>query len=494
MQVLTSEFVGDKVKTSGNGGAFYLESMGVAEFNYVLFRDLKVKTNGGALHARNFNRMLLEICSFTGNSARENSGGALFLDRFADLHTHYNVFRENLAQAGSGGAGYIRDGNVVMKQDSVIGNSAFTGGGTTFVSAGGILDSLTIKQNYTTDPSNISSFGGGLFVDNNTLKPLNMEDCWFYKNNAYKGGGMYGTNSSTRQIRSIYAYNLSTSNGGGVFLIGSPKTEFYNCIFHRNSVTRHENEYPPTAGIHIFNVMPSADSVRIVNSVFNRNNSFALGIEIPEDKKATDFKPAEISNSIIFYNGYLAEEIPQYRGEDGLFNFLWSDVEDLNLKKFGSTNINLLPNWLTPNYCLRTASPFVSPCIDRGNPAIEFKDVDGTRNDMGITGGPYAKYFCSDALIRDDNSPVDEEEILQSGFALYPNPTTGKIWLVPGTEIGQSFTVDVISSFGKTIRSVKSFTGFGSKIEIDLGNLPKGLYLIQVRNLSRRVVQKIILM
>ncbi|HNX79535.1 MAG TPA: T9SS type A sorting domain-containing protein, partial [Prolixibacteraceae bacterium] len=216
--------------------------------------------------------------------------------------------------------------------------------------------------------------------------------------------------------------------------------------------------------------------------------------EIPEGRKVSEYKPVEIANSILFYNGYLAEDIPQYKGNDGLINFIYSDVEDLDLKKYGATNINLLPNWLTPNYCLRTALPFVSPCIDRGNPVAAFNDPDGTRNDMGITGGPYAKYFCSDAYFRDDNSPVEDEEIQQSGFAIYPNPTSGKIWIVPGSVIGQSFTIDVISPFGKTIWSERKETGSGSRTEIDLGNLPNGLYLIQVRNLSSRVVQKIIKM
>ena len=29
-----------------------------------------------------------------------------------------------------------------------------------------------------------------------------------------------------------------------------------------------------------------------------------------------------------------------------------------------------------------------SPCINAGNPAREFRDLDGTRSDMGIYGGP----------------------------------------------------------------------------------------------------------
>ncbi|HPT31785.1 MAG TPA: T9SS type A sorting domain-containing protein, partial [Prolixibacteraceae bacterium] len=493
MQVNTSRFEGDKVKTSGSGGAFYMESLGVAEFNYSLFRDLRVTNNGGAVYARVFNRILMEICNFYGNRAVGNSGGSLFLESFAQLNTVKNVFRENLAKA-SGGAFFIRDGHVAMKNDSVVGNSAFTGGGGTFVYTGGTLDSLSIKQNYTSDPTHVQSLGGGLYIEQNSLKPIEMEDCWFYKNNAYQGGGMYGTQSSSRQIRSTYAYNLSSKNGGAVYLLGSPATVFYNSIFHRNSVIRLDYEIPPTAGIHVFSVSPSNDSVRIVNSVFNRNNSFAVGLEIPEGRKVSEYKPVEIANSILFYNGYLAEDIPQYKGNDGLINFIYSDVEDLDLKKYGATNINLLPNWLTPNYCLRTALPFVSPCIDRGNPVAAFNDPDGTRNDMGITGGPYAKYFCSDAYFRDDNSPVEDEEIQQSGFAIYPNPTSGKIWIVPGSVIGQSFTIDVISPFGKTIWSERKETGSGSRTEIDLGNLPNGLYLIQVRNLSSRVVQKIIKM
>jgi hypothetical protein len=37
-------------------------------------------------------------------------------------------------------------------------------------------------------------------------------------------------------------------------------------------------------------------------------------------------------------------------------------------------------------------NPGFSPCIDAGDPLSGYNDVDGTRNDMGIFGGPYGDW------------------------------------------------------------------------------------------------------
>jgi len=34
-----------------------------------------------------------------------------------------------------------------------------------------------------------------------------------------------------------------------------------------------------------------------------------------------------------------------------------------------------------------------SPCIDQGNPNVEFNDADGTRNDQGAYGGPKGDWY-----------------------------------------------------------------------------------------------------
>ena len=33
-----------------------------------------------------------------------------------------------------------------------------------------------------------------------------------------------------------------------------------------------------------------------------------------------------------------------------------------------------------------------SPCIDAGDPSVEYNDFDGTRNDMGAYGGPQGNW------------------------------------------------------------------------------------------------------
>ena len=46
----------------------------------------------------------------------------------------------------------------------------------------------------------------------------------------------------------------------------------------------------------------------------------------------------------------------------------------------------------SPEFLQETADDFrinnSSPCVDAGHPDIQYNDTDGTRNDMGIFGGP----------------------------------------------------------------------------------------------------------
>jgi hypothetical protein len=61
---------------------------------------------------------------------------------------------------------------------------------------------------------------------------------------------------------------------------------------------------------------------------------------------------------------------------------------------------------------------------------------------------------------------------------IYPNPSTGHLTVsIPGGSFHN--TLNIISLDGKVILT-KEFSG--SAISLDLVNLPKGMYLIEVRN------------
>jgi len=73
----------------------------------------------------------------------------------------------------------------------------------------------------------------------------------------------------------------------------------------------------------------------------------------------------------------------------------------------GSAYAGLEANWI-----LQASSP----CINAGNPDSSYNDSDGTRNDMGATGGP---------LGWDPPTDTDDHEItplVKSTLSVYPNP------------------------------------------------------------------------
>ena len=71
------------------------------------------------------------------------------------------------------------------------------------------------------------------------------------------------------------------------------------------------------------------------------------------------------------------------------YNCVWSNTTNYYKCSSGLGDISLDPNFYdyeNNDFRLRPESP----CIDSGHPSSEYNDPDGTRNDMGIYGGPYS--------------------------------------------------------------------------------------------------------
>lgn len=127
---------------------------------------------------------------------------------------------------------------------------------------------------------------------------------------------------------------------------------FVNNIFNRNLISSENNR------------------LLLINNVFFNNQSSSNQSVISINKSIYN----EVQNNI-FYRNKSGEEIQVIESEPSKvvvdFNFFGSTINDPQFWNFESFRLY-----------------YLSPCIDAGNPAPEFNDVNGSRNDQGAYGGP----------------------------------------------------------------------------------------------------------
>jgi hypothetical protein len=162
-----------------------------------------------------------------------------------------------------------------------------------------------------------------------------VENCVFNVNSCIYGGGLFIFNSGAVIKNNIFGDNDAEVYGGAMFLQNSNAEIINNTIYN--------------------------------NTCFNFGGGVVLW-----DPLAT-----KIQNNIFFNNLSFTGDnrISIVTGDSSNIN------EQYNYLAFGSMNPMFISN---DNLHLSSDSP----CINKGNPAPEYSDVDGTRNDQGAFGGP----------------------------------------------------------------------------------------------------------
>jgi len=146
---------------------------------------------------------------------------------------------------------------------------------------------------------------------------------------------------------------------------GSHKIIFNNCIF-RESFN----------GIAVISGNPDSGT-EVRNSIFYKNTSRAARV----DNSSTNLS---ITNSIIFDN---TDTFYNAGSLTSAYNLFYENTSN-STQYHGSLGIiNSDPKFvdITKGYSLQSTSP----CIDKGNPTTSQNDPDGSRNDIGVYGGPY---------------------------------------------------------------------------------------------------------
>ncbi|MFQ6605153.1 MAG: hypothetical protein ACE5D8_06315 [Fidelibacterota bacterium] len=283
---------------------------------------------------------------------------------------------------------------------TITGGKAFYGGGV-LAEGNAVVRNCVISNNEAReDPNqNLPTFpigwGGGVHARGEAL----IIDCEISNNLAMRGGGGIVLEENAQFIRGLVKSNRSRILGGGIYFHLNYTGDLTLCRIINNKTMYNITGlgggiYSSRGDLTISNTVlaknsagvygggiysDEANSIRFINCVFFRNSA------LNREKRSGAIggsNPYQIMNSIVYKNSGPIE--------NRLFgNVLsWSLTDQMSFA-IGEGNLIGDPGFINTranNYGLITTSP----CIDAGNPDSQYNDPDGTRNDMGIFGGPGA--------------------------------------------------------------------------------------------------------
>jgi len=191
-----------------------------------------------------------------------------------------------------------------------------------------------------------------------------IQDVYLPLSSSYKHGAIEAANANLI-IRNCYFYYNYAQNGGALSL-SNCNSEITNNVFFRNESLDYGGAIFSRTSLN-----------KIINNTFYKNFCLNFGGAIT----LTNPVHEEIQNNI-FYDNF------SYHGDARIhivsgdstnifeqYNFL--ALDSLKPLFISSTDFHLQEN---------------SPCKNAGNPASEFNNWDGSRNDQGAYGGPFGDW------------------------------------------------------------------------------------------------------
>jgi len=301
----------------------------------------------------------------------------------------------------SSGTYRLYEGNITINKDSLTLKSAH-GARRTIIQSRGSGPAITIGENIkgviegftitNTDPAATPTLKGGGIYCNPSSSPRITNNI-IIGNNAVFGGGIYCDSlSSPVIIHNVIRQNHASGSGGGTFSYRASPEITGNSIVDNQA-------FNAGGGIYC-----ERDSPRINNNIIWRNKS-RFGGGIGGDRSACVLINNTISNNeAVEYGGGIMLESGILRMVNVI---LWKNSDDLYAETLGSAsrpdhsligdgdfrglngNIAADPLFMDPLEGDFRLQPD-SPCVDAGNLEPIYYDRDGSRNDIGATGGPDA--------------------------------------------------------------------------------------------------------
>ena len=243
--------------------------------------------------------------------------------------------------SGHGGGVFITD-TALVTDCKIVNNRARRGGGGVAMDKFAIMENSILFSN-----SNLSAplseppySGGGVFISDHSFGVV-VRNCRFTRNRTLGIGGGVCVDGNTTISNCIFNYNIARVGGGGFALAAGNSIDLVNCTFYRNSASQNDHYSIISFGdLNILNCIVSRGALvdRVNNKFYSINSTYSLIQEV----------------TVVGGTGNIVS------------NPLFVDPENSNFRLEAE-----------------------SPAINAGHPGNEYKDSNGSRNDMGAFGGPY---------------------------------------------------------------------------------------------------------
>jgi hypothetical protein len=395
LDIKKSVFSNNQALVGGGGGALFVACSGVFAKNIVENNTAAAQGGGLEIHE---GMLVLDDNQISGNSAVW-SGGGIYLD--SDSPVTGNLIAGNRVEdkSGQGGGLFVKEHAPEIANNIIRDNTAINDGGGGFLS----LTKATVTGNMFIGNRSVEDDGGGLRV---FVSDITMTDNEFMGNSAGDDGGGAKLSHARSYLRgNSFIANSAGESGGGLEL-DDDVSVVSGGLFRGNKAMLsggaiHVAE--PPGGLRIENVLIEG------NSAGNLGGGIHWDRTLKGDRSVLDFAilsgntapdgtqlyldsfPLTVTNSILYNHVTTAAAVTAAGGAP-----TWAYNNVFPMVAFGgmpnptgsSGNISANPMFVAPSAGDYSLAP-ESPCIDAGDP--EVTDVDGTRADMGVGGGPEAQ-------------------------------------------------------------------------------------------------------
>ena len=319
------------LSTNGLGGAVFLDRSQAAVFVNNSWEGNHADQGYGAMYIYT-TPATIQGDSFTLNYADDVTdfglGGALGIETGSDVLIEDSNFVGNTSY-GDAGAVYVYNATAVIRRTLFADNESQQnpdGGGSYGGALRGNPGTVTVEQCVFTGNVNNVASGGAIYAEGTWIIRNNL----FYRNEAVSGGAIFGDRlaSPSVVVNNTFVDNKATSSGGSLSLLAT------NC------------------------------------SIYNNILAYTLS------KQAVYYSASGVpySTSVLQYNDFYQNPGGNYGG-------------DMTNPVGVSGNVAVDPQFVDYVGGDFTLKP-TSPLLDAGNPGAQYNDLDTTRNEVGMFGGP----------------------------------------------------------------------------------------------------------